>query len=61
MLWTDHNPCSPSPCVTWEEQVRDLGVKLSLGRREGLEEDGIHLGFFLTILLLIILKIISPR
>jgi len=62
MLWTDGNPQSPSTCGDQVKEVEELGVKLSLGRREGWGEGGFSCGFIshYSTLLLIGIKLIYP-
>ena len=43
--WTDHNPHSLSPCAARGEEVGEIGVKLSPGRREGWGEGVLRSGF----------------
>ena len=42
--WTDRSPHSPSPCTAWEEEVEELGVKLS--PRRGEWEEGVFIFVF---------------
>lgn len=53
LLWTDHNPYSPSLCTAWGgEEVEELEMKLSLGR---MGERCLNFYLFLTIPLLFLI------